>query len=55
MQDGVEERDVRFGAERHTVVRVAHVFKIGGGLQHEAQVAPPSMRACFGAAGRDYR
>jgi hypothetical protein len=55
MHGGMEERDVRFGAERHAAVRVAQVFGIGVRLQHGAQVAPPPMRACFGGAAGDYR
>jgi hypothetical protein len=52
---GVEECDVRFGAERNAAVRVARVFGIGGRSQHGEKVAPAPMRACFGGAAGDYR
>jgi hypothetical protein len=55
VHDCVQERDVGFRTERNTTVWVAALLEIDGRFEHVAQVAPPPMRACFGAARGNYR
>ena len=54
VHDCVQERDVGFRTERNTAIGVARLLEVEGRFKHVAQVAPPRMRACFGAARGNY-